>query len=349
MANKSVNTRELSIFCSQMSMVIQAGIGFMEGVPLLREQTSSKALKAELGKIEDLVKTGVPFAKACQEMPDSVFPPYMKNMITIGDASGSMDVIFDRLADYYEQDNKLRRKVRGAVTYPAVLTLLMIAMVGLLVVKILPMFGDILASMGGSVPPFTQALLNFSAFMNDFGIWILICLIFIILGITFWIKTEAGRRWVHAWQLSFPIARNIFPKIITARFSRSLAILLRSGVSLLNALEMVEELVENTKVEHRFKIAREAIGDGVDLILALDKMQIFPPLFLRLVDIGQKTGFLDDMLSKAAEIFDDEVDESLQRMTNLLEPVIIIILSVVVGIILLSVMLPMISIMNSIG
>jgi type IV pilus assembly protein PilC len=150
-------------------------------------------------------------------------------------------------------------------------------------------------------------------------------------------------------QLSFPIARSVFPKIVTARFSRSLAILLKSGVNLLTALELMDRLIGNVQVEERFVKVRKDIGEGENLVPALAKIQVFPPLFLRLIGIGQKTGFLDEMLIKAAGIFDEEVDESLVRMTNLLEPIIIIVLSIVVGIILLSVMLPMISIMNAIG
>jgi type IV pilus assembly protein PilC len=278
-----------------------------------------------------------------------VFPEYLTNMVALGEASGTIDSVFSQMADYYDKDNAIRNKVRAAVTYPAILTVLMLGIIVLLVVKILPMFSDILNTMGGTMPALTQAMMDFSAWVGRNLLVLGLVVLAVILGMVFFSKTQGGRRFFDKLKLMLPFSKQIFIRIITARFARCLAILIKSGVNLLPALEMMQTLIGNIFVEERFQSAREEIGGGKDLVESLRETGIFPPLFLRLVTIGQNVGFLDEMLFKAADIFDEEVQNSLERMTTFIEPAMIIILSLIVGVILLSVMLPMINIMNTIG
>jgi type IV pilus assembly protein PilC len=333
-----------------MHMILQSGISLLEGIPLLREQSGSATLKQGLIQIEKHMENGMNFADACHEVSDNVFPAYLKSMIAIGEASGSTDIVFERLSDYYGKENRMRRKVRNALTYPVILTLLMVAMVFLLLTKVLPMFGDIMSTMGGGdVPALTSALLGFSGFVSRHWLVIGLGLILLIAGLVYFVRSSAGRPLINRWQLSLPISRPVYTRIITARFARSMAILLKSGVTVMGALAMMDHLLGNLEAEKRLMVLRGQVDGGAPLVEEMARMDIFPPLFMRLVMVGQTTGFLDDMMYKAAEIFDEEVDEALERMANMIEPVIIIILSVIIGVILLSIMLPMISIMNSIG
>jgi type IV pilus assembly protein PilC len=192
-------------------------------------------------------------------------------------------------------------------------------------------------------------MMDLSDFIGRNLIPLIVAVVVVVAFSAFYAKTAAGRRFFDKLKLSLPFSSQIFTRIITARFARCLAILIKSGVNLLSALEMMQSLIGNVYVEERFRKAREEIYEGKDLVEGLRETDIFPPLFLRLVAIGQNVGFLDEMLFRAANIFDEEVQNSLERMTTFIEPAMIIILSLIVGVILLSVMLPMISIMNTIG
>jgi type IV pilus assembly protein PilC len=345
----NVPTKDLSIFCSQMAMVLHSDITIMEGVRILHEQTENRALKSALAEIHADMDKGIPFSQSFDRFKNTVFPEYLTNMVALGEVSGTIDTVFSQMSDYYNKDNAIRNKVKAAVTYPLILTVLMLGIIVLLVVRILPMFSDILTTMGGTMPVLTQVMMSFSAFLGHYLIPILVIIAAVVVFCVFYSKTGGGRMFFDHLKLTLPFSSQIFTRIITARFARCLAILIRSGVNLLSALEMMQTLIGNAYVEKRFQKTREEIYEGKDLVEGLTETGIFPPLFLRLVAIGQNAGFLDEMLFKASDIFDEEVQTSLERMTTFIEPVMIIILSIIVGIILLSVMLPMINIMNTIG
>jgi len=344
-----VPVRDLAFFCRQMALVLHSDITVLEGVQILIEQTEHKLLQDALRDIYKDMEKGIPFSDALNKHRGTIFPIYMANMVVIGGKSGTSDEVFAQLADYYEKDNKVRQKVKSAAMYPAVLTVLMVGIIILLFVKILPMFNDVLHSMGGNMPALTQSMMYLSVFASRNFILILAVLIIIIACVVFYSKSSVGSLLLDKIKITAPLMRGVFTRIVTARFARSLAILLKSGVSLLSALEMMENLIDNSFVEEKFKNTREGLSQGKGLVDSLAQTGVFPPLFLRLVSVGERTGFLDEMMLKSADVFDEEVDGALERLTAFIEPAIIIVLSIVVGVILLSVMLPVISIMNAIG
>ena len=345
----NVPIRDLAFFCRQMALVLHSDITVMEGVQILIDQTENALLKRALGDIYQDMENGTPFADAFDKHRGAVFPAYLANMVIIGGKSGTSDVVFAQMADYYEKDNKVRQKVKSAIMYPAILTILMIGIVILLIVKILPMFNEVLVSMGGTLPAVTQSMMNLSRFASGNFLLILIVIILIIIGLVFYFRTPGGTLFVDRMKITAPLVRGVFIRIVTARFARSLGILLKSGVSLLSSLEMMENLIDNSFVEEKFRKTREVLSEGSGLVSSLAQTEVFQPLFLRLVSVGERTGFLDDMMIKSADVFDEEVDGALERLTSFIEPLIIVVLSVIVGVILLSVMLPVISIMNAIG
>jgi type IV pilus assembly protein PilC len=346
-AGRDVGAKELAIFSRQMSIMFISNITVMEGVVLIAEQTGNKELKSALTEIHELMNRGFSFRQSIGMYPH-IFGFYLINMVNIGESSGTLDIIFEKLSLYYEKEDKIRRKLRSATAYPSVLAILMFGIVLLLILKILPMFQSTLLSMSGEVPTATALIFSSAAFIGKYSFVILGILLAIIISLTIFFKTERGGILFDRLKVSIPLSKYVQARIITSRYARSLAILLKSGVQLLNAMEDIIPLIENKYLESRFKIAFENVKNGQDFVDSLSVIKIFPSLFLRMATIGHTTGRLDEMLDKSASIFDDEVDEAVDRMTLMIEPALIIILSVIVGIILLSVMLPMISIMNAI-
>ena len=345
---KLASPKELSIFCRQMSVLFFSQITLMEGVVLLSEQTENKNLKTALLEIHALMEQGYTLSESMGMYPH-IFGAYLLNMVSIGETSGTLDIVFGDMSDYFDKESKLRKKLASAVTYPAILSVMMGAIVLLLILKILPMFGDILRSMGGEMPAVTKAMISISGFIVAYLPVIVAVIVLIVIAITAYSRTEKGAIWFDKMKLNAPIAKFINRRVITSRFARSMAILLKSGVQLVNALEETKAIIDNKYLEKTFNEIINKVKEGMDLDAALKELGIFPPLFLKMVFIGQTTGHIDNMLDKSAVMFDEDVDEALEKMTVMLEPILIIVLSIVVGIILVSVMLPMISIMNAIG
>ncbi len=348
-ARALVPPKELAIFCRQMALVIGSDITLSEGVRIVEEQSDHKALKKAIAAMgADMNERGFTFAQAMALQPQA-FPAYLANMVTLGEQSGNLDVVLTQMADYYEKEHRMQRRVRAAVTYPAMLTVLMLAVIALLVLRILPMFEQILINMGGTLPTVTRVMMNVARFIGHNIWWMLAILALAVVQYILYAGSAKGRVRVDGWKLRMPLVGNLQRRILTARFGHSLAILLKSGVPLIGALDAVGPLLGNEWLHAKLKGAQNALMDGKNFVDSVKEIGIFPPLFLRLVVIGESTGRLDEMLFRAAGFFDDEVDEALERLTNAIEPILIIILSVIVGIILLSVMLPMINIMARIG
>ena len=345
---KLVSPKELSIFCKQISVLFNTQTTLMEGISILKDQTLNKHLRQTLGGIYEKMEYGDTFAEAIRSY-DNVFPVYMMNMIYIGEASGTLNAVFDRMSEYYDKESKMRKKIKSAITYPAILTVLMAAIVVLLIVKILPMFEDILVGMGAELPAATSVILSFGAFLSSNAIIIMAVFVAIIVFFVVFSRTAASRAFKDMLKLKIPAIKFISLRTTTSRVARCFSILMRSGVQLLNAFDDIEVIINNKLMEAKFKEAVEKIKDGTEPDVAFTETGIFPPLFVKMFALGQKTGNLDEMMDKCASVFDEEADEAMERVTTMIEPVLVIFLSVVVGAILLSVILPMITIMNQIG
>ncbi len=345
---KLVSNKEMSIFCRQMSFVFLSDITVMEGLLLISEQCDSLQLKLSLNEIYNHMENGMTFSDAIS-MYTNIFNNYFINMIRIGESSGTLDSVFLKLSDFFEKENNLNKKVKSALTYPAILSIMMAAVIVLLIVKVLPMFGNILKSFGQDMPIITSWILSVSVFLSNFGLVIIASIIGLAVILVFCANTEKGKYFFDKLKVKNKIFRDLYSKVTVARFAHSLGILLKSGINIVTALKEVNSLVENKYLRIKLDKALESVEGGADLAESLKKVGIFQPLFIKMVVIGSATGRLDEMLEKTAMLFDEEVSDSLQKMTALIEPLLIIFLSVVVGIILISVMLPMINIMTNIG
>lgn len=343
-----VSPKELSIFCKQMSVLFYSQVTLLEGVGLLSDQTDNHQLKTALREVGQRMEEGMTFADAFS-MYENVFPKYLLNMVKIGEQSGTLDTVFSQMGDYYGKESNIRKKLKSAIINPLILMALMFAVILLLILKVVPMFNGILQSLGGEIPAATKAILAFSTFASRYILIIVLVIGLLIAFFLYYKKTPAGRLWFDKMAVKLPYLRFITTRTIITRYSRSLSIFLKAGIQLLNGVTDANVIVDNSYLAEGFDKAADAVKEGQNLSEALEGTEVFPPLYLKMIAIGNKAGHLDEMLSKAADIYEEELDESIERATQLIEPIMTIILAVVVGVILISVMLPMIDIMNSIG
>ena len=344
-----VSTRDLAVMCRQLSAVLMSDMSIMEGLLLVCEQTGNSTLEAAASNVYDNIM-GLERMQLSEAMrSEKAFPSYMINLIAIGEASGNLDDVFLQLAVYYEKNSRIRQKIKTAITYPLLLTVLMIWVIGLLVIKILPMFESMLVSMGGDLPGITRGFLNLSKFLANYGIYLLVGLSVIVVLLIWWSGSKSGRKVFDKIKLSLPGTALLYKRLMTSKFARFMAMMLESGIPLSESLEKMADLLENSYVREKFEAATEKIKEGKTLSEAVRGVGVFPPMLLRMLTVGERTGKLGDMLKKSANFYDEDVDEALLRLTTVIEPVLIIILSIIIGAILLSIMLPLINIMRIVG
>lgn len=346
-ASSVLKNSELSIFCYQLALILKSGIPLTEGMKLIEEEMTNPRLKLAVADIHDSVKGGMQLNAALSNQ--SIFPTFLLNMAKIGETSGKLDEVMDYLYQYYEKADKLNRKIKNAITYPLILAGLMAGVILLLIVKILPMFNDILNSVGGEMPGVTRVMMSISQYIKDYLLVIFLVIFVIAAAIYFFSRSTKGKLYFDKFKINSKLTRNIFQKIYVTKFSMSMALILKSGSSMEEALGMVYDIAENSYVSAKILECRQSLKNGDDESLAISTIGIFPKLFIKMMNIGYKTGELDDMMSKLSVIYENEVDNALQKLTSAIEPILVIVLSAIVGIILLTVMLPLISIMSSIG
>lgn len=338
---------DLSLFCYQLSLVFKSGIPFLEGMNLFAEEMVDSRFKSLARKLYRDIFDGANFHTSLKNL--KVFPPYMVNMLSMAEATGTLDSELERLSVYYDKSEKLKRRISNALTYPIVLAVLMGGIILLLILRILPIFHEILVSIGGDIPPVTQALLNFSTGIRNNSIILLALAVLIIMLIILLSKTAPGKRIWDKCKVTAPLIRNIGLKTLAARFGMGMSLLLKSGIPFDDAMGMVHNIIENSYAAEKLEACREEIRAGTDVSAAFSKMGLFPALFVKMLQTGYKTGEMEKAMEKISDIYENEADRYMNRITSAIEPLLVIILSLVVGVILLAVMLPLISIMSSIG
>ena len=345
---RSVKKKDLAVFCRQMSVIINSGVTVIESVQILAEQVENEYFREVLQAVGEEVQKGKMLSQSMEDYP-AAFPEFLVNMIKVGEASGTLDEIMEQMANFYENEDRINRKVKSAMTYPAILGVMTIGVVTLLMVMVLPMFSSVLSEMGGEMPGITVVLMAISNFMVHNIVYIAIAVVLLVLGFMTYTKSESGRLRFDALKLKIPLFKTVTIKVITSRFARSMGILLKSGINIINSMTIMSTLIGNRAVEQRFAESAEEVQEGRGISESLGRIGIFPPLLIRMVAVGEQTGELDQMLTRTSRFFDDEVEEAVTKMTTMIEPVMIIVLGGVIAVILLSIFLPMLSIMNSVS
>ena len=343
---QKVHANDIAVFCRQLSVLLNAGVTLVEAISILKGQGENHTLNMALEDIHDRLQRGNILSEAMMRH-DDVFAEFLINMVKVGEASGTLDTVMVKLADYYERDNKINQKVRSAMTYPVILAILTVAVIILLMVKVLPMFTGILTQMGEEMPALTKGLIAVSNFFIENFTILLLLIVGLFVFFRYFGKSDVGRYWFDWVKLSVPGVKTVTLKIVTARFSRSLSILLKSGIPIIGAVDIIRNMIGNRVVERRFEVCSTAIKEGRGIAVPISELNIFPGLLVHMITIGENSGELDEMLGRTAGFFDAEVEESIDRLTVMIEPLLIIVLGVVVGTIIISIMLPMIGIMTA--
>lgn len=350
MANRVqyIPKEELIIFSRQLALVIESEVSLVEGLTLIQDKADHKLLQSSIGDVIKDIQVGESIGSALKKK-ESVFSPFFVNMIHIGEESGDMATILNQIADTYEKEEETTKKVRSAVTYPIILTVLMLGVVVLLIVQILPMFNDILTSLGGTMPAFTKGMMEIGLFVGKY-IYIILIVIVLIIMVGFLMRSnEGGRYALDRNKLRVPIQKGIIGSLSAVRFSRNLGLLINSGLNISIALDMVKPVMNNLYIEQQIDEVKKDINEGKAIGDALERLNLFPWVLIKLFAIAQNTGHMDQVLFRAADVMEKDLDNRLNKLTTVIEPALIIILSIIVGVILLSVILPIVDIMNAIG
>ena len=345
--NKKLRPTDLSLFCTQISLFLRSGLSLPEGLSLMREDVGDARFQSKLAVVCEAVDDRMPLSEALQKAGG--FPDYMVRMAEIGEVSGNLDDIMGAMAKYYEREENLRRRVRTAVTYPLALIVMMTAIVFLLIVQVLPMFSDLLTSLGRSMPPVVTGLMAFGDFVAVNILWIAGGIVLLVLFFQIFKRTTPGAAVLDRMKASFPLTRGVYKKMSAERFATAMGFLLSSSVDLDISMELSEKILGNSSIASRVEECRALMSGGLALDEALQQVGIFPRLFSKMLGIGMKSGDLDGMMARLASIYEKEVDDSLKRVTGAIEPAFVAILSIVVGVILISVMMPLIEVMTVIG
>lgn len=344
---KKVKLKDISIFCRQFSVIISAGISIMRGLDIVKEQTENPKLRRILSSVFDDVQKGKALSEAMGEFKE--IPRMLVNMVSVGEASGTLDKIMETMADYYDKEYKQRQKIKQALTYPAVVCIFALLVVTIMVVKVIPIFANMISSSGGQMPTPTRIVLAISDFISRFGICILLAVAAVVLLRKFLAKDSGDGLAKDGRLMKMPLVGPIYKKIVTARFARTFGILMSSGVPLIDSIDICADVVGSKTVHEVLSSLKEEVKKGMSLGESLAARGIFPVMLTQMIRIGEESGNLDEILQKTAEFYDGEVESATAQLTALLEPIIIIFLAIVVGFIILSVILPVFSMYDSVG
>lgn len=335
------------IFLQQFAILIRSGVSIVEGTKILSSQTESKVLKKALQQIEVDLREGSSLSSACRRH-EHIFSPMFINMLQAGEASGTMDMTLERLADYYDKQYRTRQKLRSALTYPSVIAVITIVIVTFLLLYVIPSFEELFNQFDGELPMITKFILSTSDwFIKNF--WV-ISVLFVVCFTTFslFLKKQSARVYIDYGILKMPLIGKLYQKAILARFSRTLGSLLENSVPILESLILTEKIVGNEILAKVLRQARLSLETGSSLTEPMQKHWMIPPLVTQMITIGEKSGSLDYMLHKVADFYEAEVETATDQFKSLIEPIMIVFLAVIVGTIILSIALPMFTIFNNI-
>ncbi|MCX7625745.1 MAG: type II secretion system F family protein [Candidatus Sumerlaeaceae bacterium] len=340
-----VTIEDLVLISRQLATMIRAGLPLIEVLNILGDQVDKLTLRLVLRQIERDVQGGASLYEAMARHP-RVFNQFFLSMVKAGEASGMLDAILDQVAIYMEKAASIRRKVKSATMYPAAVTVFAILIMTLIMWKVVPVFQEIFEGLGGDLPMLTKFVIGCSNFVRDRWYVVLAAVIGLGIVVVQWGKTKPGRYQIDSLKLKLPIFGPLLLKVAIARFSRSLGTLMRAGVNILGALEITAKTSGNVVIEEAVNRTRIHIQSGEGITKPLIESGVFPPMVTRMIEVGERTGALENMLHKIAEYYEDQVDAAVSGLTSLIEPLLIIVLGSIIGLIVISMFLPLIKMLE---
>lgn len=339
---------ELTTFCRQFSIMLNTNIPILDCLDILKNQPYSTYFKNILSVIYEDVQGGMLMSEALEKHA-RVFPDFFRSMVKVGELSGKMDQVFESVANYYETDTAIKRKVKSALSYPMMLGVMTVGIVLLMMVFVIPTFKETLAKLEVEVEGLTAVVYGVSDFLIAWWQYILAGVVVLGLLIFLISRTEFGGYAFDVLKLELPIIKTIQINMITSRFARSFSLLISSGMDLAEALDATEIILTNKYFKKKFHEAAESVRGGMLLTNAFESYKLFPPMMIQMITIGEKTNSLDDVLLRSCSFFDTQVETSLNSITNKIQPIMLLIMGVIIGALFLAVYSPMISIMTGLG
>ncbi|MFP3940182.1 MAG: type II secretion system F family protein [Thermoanaerobaculia bacterium] len=345
---QKVSDKRLSIFTRQFSVMLDAGLPLVQCLEILGEQEENRTFRGIIQQVQSDVEQGSSLAESMRRHPKA-FDDLFVNMIAAGEAGGILDIILQRLATFLEKVVKLKSQVKSALIYPASVITIAILVVWIILRFVIPTFAQLFAGLGGEMPWITQVVVGTSRFVGRYSFWIILVLIATGVFLNRWHKTERGRRVIDGFLLRIPVIGMLLRKIAVARFCRTLSTLTSSGVPILDGLEITAKTSGNAIVEDAVMAVRKSVEEGKTISEPLAETKVFPPMVVQMINVGEQTGALDQMLSKIADFYEDEVDTAVEGLMKLIEPVLIAFLGAIIGVIVAAMYLPLYSIITQIG
>ena len=343
----SVGAKDIVVFTRQLATMIDAGLPLVQCLDILGSSSEHKTFKRVMKEVKSGVESGGTFSESLARHP-KVFDRLYTNLVAAGEVGGILDTILNRLANYMEKNEKLKRKVKAAMVYPISVTVIAAGIVVLMLVKVIPVFEKMFSDFGGELPAPTQIVVNMSHFVQTYlfhGLAAVAALVFLF---RYLYGTEKGRLYFDTLGLKLPVFGSLIKKVAVARFSRTLATMLSSGVPILEALEIVARTAGNLVVEREILATKASIAEGKTIAEPLQKSKVFPNMVVQMIGVGEQTGAMDAMLGKVADFYDDEVEAAVDALTSLLEPVMMVVLGGSIGGLLIAMYLPIFKIAEAI-
>lgn len=334
-----VKQEDIIIFCRQFSTMIDAGLPIIQCLDILYSQQENITFKKMLREIKESVESGQTLAEALKKYPDQ-FDNLFVNMVAAGESGGILDVILRRLSAYMEKAAKLKRQVKGAMTYPTVTLGIAILVVAVILVFVIPVFEEMFADFGKALPIPTQVVVNASRFVKAKILYIVVACILFFIAFRRFYKTEKGRALIDDLMIKLPVIGILIRKVAVARFTRTMGTMLASGVAILEALDIVAKTAGNKTIETAIYKVRSGIAEGRTIADPLAESKVFPPMVVSMIAVGESTGAIDAMMEKIADFYEEEVDQAVENLTALIEPFMLVFLGVTIGGLVVSMYLP---------
>ena len=346
----AVNEKTLTIFTRQLAQLTSAGLPLLSGLTVLARQEKNQTLKRVLGELAEVIEGGGTFSEGLAQHP-KVFNKLFVSMVKAGELGGVLEVVLDRLAQFMEKAMRIKGKVKAAMFYPIAVLIVAIVIMAILLIFVIPKFKDVFGDLTGDdgLPEFTQFVLDISDTVKENAFGTATGMFAFMLTLSLCGKSKHGRFVLDKLALFFPIIGPVVEKVSIARFARTLGTLINSGVPILQALNIVKDTSGNTVVAQAVQDVHDSVKEGETIVAPLEASRVFPPMVISMVDVGEKTGDMPQMLEKIADTYDEEVDRAVESMTSLIEPVMIVFLAVIVGSIVIAMFLPLIRMIESIS
>jgi type IV pilus assembly protein PilC len=345
---RGVGAKRIAIFTRQFSVMLDAGLPLVQCLEILGSQEENRTFQAIINTVRTDVESGASLADAMRKHPKA-FDNLFTNMVAAGESGGILDIILQRLSVYIEKAVKLNSQVKAALIYPVSIIVIAALVVFIILWKVIPVFAQLFAGLGSEMPFLTRMVIGASNFVADYIFFMVLVGVFAGVAIRRWYKTPHGRRFIDTAMLKIPVVGMLLRKIAVARFCRTLGTLTASGVPILDGLEITAKTAGNAVIEDAVMSVRKSVEEGKTISEPLAQTKVFPSMVVQMINVGEQTGALDQMLSKIADFYEDEVDTAVAGLMKLIEPVMITVLGAVIGTIVAAMYLPLYSILSKIG